>query len=260
VLKAARAYQHLLALRGACDRFEKSNPAMLVPEFKASRPGHDFRYVVRKTPPDRLGPMIGDVISNLRAALEYAVYELTLAHSGRELGGTAFPVCTTAQAWGQRDVRTRQPSWRSGAYKTRGIPAEARSLIREHQPYRWKRYRRRPLWVLNELWNIDKHRTLHIATTAPSIGRATVISAPQTIVKEWAYQGRPKDGAIVGRLTYLTGTTEADVQVETNLACKVVFQEGSAGLTGPVVETLETLDEYVTNFLAALAVFDPRVI
>jgi hypothetical protein len=131
----------------------------LIPEFKPHRPGHDIRFVVREPVPLRFGLMIGDVTYNLRAALDYAVYELTIAHTGHPLDGTAFPVCRTRQAWDQTSKKTTCGfAPHTGRYKLRGVHPLARASIGRIQPFRRKGYW--PVLWLEELWNADKHRTL----------------------------------------------------------------------------------------------------
>jgi hypothetical protein len=261
VLKLMWAHKHLIDLDVAVKRFETEDPAALMPEFLPKRPGHNFRYVVTKQPPTELGLMIGDVIDNMRSALDHAVYELTVANIGHEVPQTAFPVCVTKAAWATWSRRHKEWAHHTGMYKLRGVPRGARTLIREHQPFHWKRYRRRALWIIEELWNIDKHRSIHLTTTAPSIGHSEieVLNPAVSIVRERHFQGRPIENAIVGRSTYSKGSVESDVSVKMSLSATAVFKETSAGMHGPVVETLTRLENYVTEFLAALARFDPTV-
>lgn len=55
------------------------------------------------------------------------------------------------------------------------------------------------LWMLDELWNIDKHRGVHLTTAAP-LSASVSFEHPDNvqILRRWFMQGRPqtrpKDG------------------------------------------------------------------
>jgi len=254
VLKLARAHHHLVGLKAAIQRFEQSDPAVVVPEFKPHRPGHNFRFVVRKEVPAHFGPWIGDVIYNLRAALDYAVYELTIAHTGHALDGTAFPVCSSQQQWDQHSRRTDcgfAPN--TGRYKLRGVHPQVRASISRIQPFRNKRQNWPLLWLEN-LWNIDKHRTLHVVSTVPSdtIGRITFPKGGDIISKRFYLRRVPKHDAIVARFTYTKGITESDVHVEMEQSCALAFDEFPGQKPWGVIDALEAFDDGLVEGLLAM--------
>lgn len=261
MLKLKRAAGHLQELRAEIDRYERGNPAIVVATFRADRPGHDFRYVIGKSVPPHIGPIIGDVINNLRSSLEHVITELTVSNLGSELEGTAFPVCTTRQSWEQRNKRTGAFERGTGRYKVRGIHYGAMARIRKNQPFRWRRYRRNALWKLEELWNIDKHRGVHLTTTAPA-SASVEFEHPDTVqvLSRWFMQGRPKDGQIIGRTKYSPGTQDGEVRATVTVESKVIFQESAAGLRGPVINALDALLDFTAVVIAALATFDKSVV
>lgn len=260
MLKLIRAHQHLIALKAGIQRFEEGNPAVIVAEFEPNRPGHDIRYIVRKPIPARFGPMIGDVIYNLRAALDYAVYELTIAHTGHPLEGTAFPVCRTRQAWGQLDGRTGSPAGNTGLYKVRGVSREARAVIKRLQPFHRKKYRKHPVWMLDELCNLDKHRSLHVTTLLPGRGNVSLtLRNGATLTRQRFLRKPPEHDTVFGWLSYSKGTTEDQVDMKITVPSKVVFQEIYIGNKAfSVVDFLEMMDEdVVSEILAHLSVLVP---
>ncbi len=261
LLKLARAHHHFAKLKADIQRFERSNPAVLVPEFKPNRPGHDIRFIVRKPVPIRYGPMIGDVIYNLRAALDYAVYELTIAHTGHPLDGTAFPICRTRQHWEQPSRKTAcgfAPN--TGRYKLRGVHPKVRSSISRIQPFRRKGHW--PLLWLEELWNADKHRTLHIVSAVPNdaVGHMT-LRGGALVTRQVFYRGIPDNNAIVARFTYSNGTTEGDVHVEMENSFALAFDEPMPGKKPwGVVQTLELFNySLVASLLAIYSRFIPEM-
>src|SRR5437667_11229671 len=51
--------------------------------------------------------------------------------------------------------------------RIRGIDPKAQAIIEGLQPYQTgAAWRRHPLWLLTELSNLDKHRLLHVTSTA----------------------------------------------------------------------------------------------
>jgi len=93
----------------------------------------------------RASVVVGEIVHNLRASLDYLVYALARADSGRTQHGTQFPIADTAQLFTAR---------RNTFLK--GVSEENVAVIRKYQPYSgcdWTR-------TLRELSNTDKHRDL----------------------------------------------------------------------------------------------------
>ncbi len=108
--------------------------------------------------------LMGDCLFAWRSALDHLAYQLVLVSGGTPTRSTAFPIALKE-------------------LDTRGVVASAASIlacvrrssavVEEHQPYT----RNRPTWhqlaVLQELNNIDKHRTLLVAVTAVNVADAS---------------------------------------------------------------------------------------
>jgi hypothetical protein len=102
---------------------------------------------------------VGEVMHNLRATLDNLVCQLVIANDHQAGQQHEFPVATD-ESWYER----RAPG------KLRHIPATARAIIDEAQPYRRppEELRFHPLWIVHNLNRIDKHRLLHVvAAYAP---------------------------------------------------------------------------------------------
>lgn len=96
---------------------------------------------------DTLG-LAGDVIHNLRSALDHLANQLAWVGSGNEPSRQVeFPIAKDAATY-ERDK----------ARKTQGILPEVVKAIDALEPY--KNGKGEALWQLHELDNIDKHRTL----------------------------------------------------------------------------------------------------
>jgi hypothetical protein len=148
LLKLDRAETHIETLGEETRTFLKRNPKPF--EVRTDKtPGHNksIHYilyaVVREDPPPELTPIIGDVIHNLRAALEQLAHEL----SGRK-SGSQFPIFTD-------ECRFKV----IGKPMINGIKGKERTLIERVQPYiASDPPRSDPLAMINELSNLDKHR------------------------------------------------------------------------------------------------------
>lgn len=89
--KLCRANEHIESLAGKINEHRKSRP------YHTSIEGDidTGEYVVTLTPrepPKEVGLLIGDVIANLRGALDYLIYALAWLDSGSPQEDTQFPI------------------------------------------------------------------------------------------------------------------------------------------------------------------------
>lgn len=150
--KLDRADEHLAELRRALE-VHMRRPDLVVgtmafhPASERGKPGrivHSYRV---QAVPMRVQAIAGDVIQNLRIALEYVIWQLVLAHGGEPDHWTAMPIHTTPRA-----VRI------SG-----GVNAATQAVVESVQPCNgeeWEYVPDHPLAQLQYMSNTDKHRTL----------------------------------------------------------------------------------------------------
>jgi hypothetical protein len=99
--------------------------------------------------------LAGEIIHQSRSALEHIVWELIENNGGiPKEGTTGFPVLWEKTKYDRNFKRMVE-----------GINAQALAIIDGLQPL-GPDYASDPLYVLNEMWNRDKHRLLNIATYA----------------------------------------------------------------------------------------------
>jgi hypothetical protein len=151
--------------------------------------------------------IIGDVVQNIRSALDHVVYALANAYtetlSEKAARDSQFPIigdegqngATGLGASNFQSIRQR----RIGC-----IDPKAQAIIERVQPYhRGAIFRGHYLWKLNELSNIDKHRSVHLgaALTRDVIIRHCIITdAPGgKAALEMLRSGVIKGSAIVAR-------------------------------------------------------------
>lgn len=151
--KLARAREHL-------DALEREVPADLAKEgpyalrFSQVDPQTgwcDVSIVPNKTGKPRLGVQFGDVIHNLRCALDYIITALADASNAKLTTRHQFPIFATEAGYAAR-VRKKKDG------PLQGIRV-GRHIIEQWQPYNVKPDPRRdPLWHVHRFNNADKHR------------------------------------------------------------------------------------------------------
>jgi hypothetical protein len=173
-MKIARAREHLDVLRAEIDdalaAFLKTEGKLKVTVTRLGPKGRNDDlpvHLVLPLPTLRWGVIVGDVVHNLRSALDNAVEELTVTHHGGPLPATAFPVFRSRRRF-HETTPGGDPALRSGLYKIRGVAPASAKLVEAEQPFHARDPERTALWQLNALWNLDKHRiTPIVATRSP---------------------------------------------------------------------------------------------
>jgi hypothetical protein len=220
------------------------------------------RLVARITeqPPKEWGLLVGDILGDLRSALDYAIYALAIAHTGNDppLNADAleFPIA-------------KDPTWfhsQRAQRKIEGLSKTARDYIEQIQPYQSGyggpagQHVNSPLWVLNELVRVSKHRFLHVFWTKLHSTQlqidATGLGVTQ--IKAYKIDGELKDGAVLADLTLAKSHVEKKGQVtlSVSLTPYIAFEATSAlpsteiysglgKIGGPIEDVLNHLEALV---------------
>lgn len=158
-LKVVRAQEHVDALKGEIGSYLDTWPYEFVPNPKFDSLNLSIKdaplFRITTAPPLHCSLIIGDCVTNLRAALDYILWELTARYfnppfdvtdlSDRRI--TSFPIYEKPGDAGYTDRLKRLTK--------RGLPTPAIDLIDLVQPHNGGY---KPLWWLHELVNTDKHR------------------------------------------------------------------------------------------------------
>lgn len=145
--KLARGKERLATLATECDEYLSAGPAFTANVFYDLEAGAvEPSFSANPPPPPRIGTMVGDVVHNLRSALDVSAWQLAIAND-------------EAAARKQRNLvtfsLTRTPEEFS---KHRALPLfgeSAHDVIERLQPYRNSM---QALGWLRDLSNSDKHR------------------------------------------------------------------------------------------------------
>jgi hypothetical protein len=122
----------------------------------------------------------------------------------------------------------------SGEWKVSGMHPKARALVWRLQPFYRKRspgpHRKNPLWILDELRNLDRHRRLHVTSVAPerTVTDLTLHNPSVSVLRTHSVRKAPKNGAVVERIWLSPGAKESDVSVKTVPSCKLAWDEPQA--------------------------------
>ena len=160
--KIARAEKHTESLKSDIAVFlaEKNYEVRQDLDAETGRKTAIF-HVLREVPIE--WPIIvGEIVHNLRSALDHIITDLTIAENGSPLENTEFPIFDDEIKY-LSCRRNGSPAPISGLYKIRGVSAAAKTRIQAMQPFEFNKVGRpSSLLVLHNLNIIDKHRTIHI--------------------------------------------------------------------------------------------------
>lgn len=179
--KVARAEEHIDGLRTEWQAFVDTDAYGIAVDLNPQEDSVwyliSFR-VLRPVPP-RISAIAGDIVHNLRSALDYVAAEI-VAHHGGDVARSAFPLYIKAEHF-KRDVRDRDERKR-GPGPLNGVPhdSDAWGFVERNQPYnRADNPRDDALFALNYFSNRDKHRAL-----VPALG--SVLGEDGLSFVEWS--------------------------------------------------------------------------
>jgi hypothetical protein len=227
--KIVRAKYQLRDLEDRFATLAKTKPYRLAEQFDL-RPGEkigDYRYVVKDVSLRKRewGVLIGELVHNLRSALEHTIYAAAKSPSG----DTQFPIFRTHVDWEAK----------SGPM-IHSVPEKVVAIIEEAQPYHVPDPSRHVLAILNRLSNYDKHRLLH--TTALTIKSAQPgFRATRDIAKvhEIEFMHRIEEGATLVRISLEPDGPEPEVEMYGEFVLDVAFSEPEA--KGSILDGLPVL-------------------
>lgn len=160
-LRKDRANKHLADLKLFIEGMEKRNYKAIFGRKRYTKSGHvdpsQFPDVV--VPPE-ISVFVGEIVYNLRASLDYLVYELARNDSGTYQDGTQFPIEDKGKGF---DAKVSQllkgvSSGHVGAIK----------LLQPSEGCKWT-------GILRDISNPDKHRKLTVFRHVGSIGTRVVL-------------------------------------------------------------------------------------
>lgn len=147
--KIARARELIQELRDAVAEYHKSNPYDVRTRIDLQTRRLIYYVAAVKEIPPRIKLITGDVIQNLRSALDHLTYKLFITAGGSSASSRHihFPIAQDETTFNSADTQR----------KMKGIAQPAIDAISALKPYRCGN---EILWQIQELNNRDKHRLL----------------------------------------------------------------------------------------------------
>ncbi len=145
------------------------NPYEVVRDFDSEANQHVVQVKVRERPPHKWSPIIGDIVHNMRSALDHLAWQLVIRNECTPSSKTQFPILSKDPFECNAYAKTKH--WKNALDRwntqTEGMNPFDIAFLKELQPYqRTYDTASHPLDRLRELSNRDKHRELHFATSA----------------------------------------------------------------------------------------------
>ena len=180
--KANRANEHIDSLRRQVDEYRASAPYSLTPEPTEKPDRLAYRLRFSKPVPVAVSTTVGDILHNLRAALESLAFEVARRGQGGTLTAkqekeSTLPICETPEAldafFAGRDRkgllydRRARAAFRSVQPFVNLEEAQKLGVVLNRsfeEAFRWNELHR-----LDTLWNIDKHRRLTLMAWWPDL-------------------------------------------------------------------------------------------
>jgi hypothetical protein len=249
--KLNRADEHLQTLHARIEDWSKANPLNTPTEPEA-----DGWYLLKfegEPFPVDIGVVVGDVVHNLRSALDHAVWQLVQRNIRRRYKPT--PSERHARQI-QFPIYDKRPKFQE-AITLRYLTTRQVAFVRRYQPYRRRKNAPfTPLAQIAALSNTDKHRVVHPAYTAlETAGEATLTITTNLhagTVEDIVPVAHPleplESGATLTRLRFNITGPNPQVHVKPNLPMGVLIGDAP----GMRLATLSQLHEFTLQVIYLL--------
>lgn len=254
-LKLRRAWDVLAVLREQVSQYQARSPYAVVPRRSSDGEWTEHVLQVLEPVPRSLSPLIGDVLHNLRSALETALFAslggAEVLTTEVEQAGVAFPICGTRDEFDRKLGESRRARW----------AAPVREALLDLQPFtsyayldeesqarlsaeEWRNLD--PIWRLFHLNNRDKHRRLSVLLWWPKLVWFVDREGQQAV--DFQFVSRtPHDGAVLWRTRErLPGETE-------------LFQEFGIALADDLLHPLSVPTDLKSECVPTLEAFARQV-
>jgi hypothetical protein len=243
-IKIERAKRHIRDLEAEIAAFHGRGPYEIVAYDDAKTGDKIFRVKIREPVPTCLSGAIGDVVHNLRAALDQLAWQLVIANRKQPRRRTGFPVADSVEEF-ESDA----------AGKIKGVSARAYRFIRRLKPYKGGR---EFFWTIHELDRLDKHQSIipvGAAYTHVTIKLLMAVPWDDAPLASPPISLRPKDRCYPlkdGTTLYVIKAAARQPPIDENpqFTFDVAFGEGQIVDGEPVVPALQQLTELVERVIA----------
>jgi hypothetical protein len=207
-------------------------------------------YVVTERFPDAWTAVVGEIVYDLRSALDHAVYDLTCLESDGPIGHTGFPIFEDEARYDE--VTTRgEPALGSGVFLIRGVNPYAKAAIRSLQPFEARKampFEEPVLGLVQELHAADRRHTLPLCRLRwPG---STIRSRRPVHDLRFRWASTLDDGGALAEWTPMFADGEQDLDVTIDF--DVAFADGAPARMTPVIDVLEQVGAAVRETVRIL--------
>jgi hypothetical protein len=214
-LKLARALEHLKAIERCIRRYAARNPYKVITESDGKETLH-----IAEHPPDTIAILAGEMVYQLRSALDHLAFDLVKANQTSTTLPTDWEENCCFPLWTKNPKKP--PAYNCFNSSLPGITKAAFAFIESVQPYH-RLGTANALRLLAKLSNVDKHR--HLNVTVPQVVHREVLTTIHGTIS--VARGGLKHGAeIEPRVPPQPYPT---VDLKRSLASYVTFDEPTVG-------------------------------
>lgn len=253
IAKLDRARTHFQSLGASLEAFMRSKTHdFVVTEFDPNTGEKVVNLKILEEPKNpEWGLILGDMVHNLRSALDHLVWQLVILNGKKPSRQNQFPII------GAKKEYWEIPKDRSESVRDRmlaGVAEEHRAFIDVVQPFNGRRDpgTRTALSILSSISNADKHRVIHagfVLTEEPSpdIFDATTTHPGGAAINMKMKWGELKDGAEIMR--FRPDPPDARVNVNAEIPTYIAFRHGGHDLRVEEIKVIFSwVDAYVRGF------------
>jgi hypothetical protein len=234
--KLLRAREHLDALKTAIDEYLKNTKRTVILNGDGQQTVNLMYWVDDLYPPMRLSTVLGDCIYNTRSALDNLICGLVrIGRPASSCGETKFP------------IHARINDWNDSTSSLKGIPDEARKLVKSLQPFNQPEVSRDvdPLNILNKLSNRDKHRAALLTSGYSKNSRFAIHTNDGRVLYVTSDQPLHSEGFEAIPLAIPASSILPQARVQAAGTAVIVFREEGPWNDRPVLEIMSTCLRYV---------------
>lgn len=244
-LKIDRAKRHFNELDAEIKAFFARGPYVITTDDDPKSGDRFFKLTIREDVPLSLSAIIGDLVHNLRAALDIAICDAVRSNGASVVTSNGFPIFDKRREF-KREV----------SRKIDGTNARTRRLIHLLKPYKSGR---KALWSLHNLDIVDKHNTILVAAASyrhfvlrsklPVPWQETPVEFPGISIRPKDRLFPLKDGATVMKVA--AKARRAEIEDDFEFSFEICFGEGNA-LAGEPLLALRDLGNMTERIVALI--------
>jgi hypothetical protein len=238
-LKMDRARAHLKTLDFAVKEWLEVH-SDLVQEEADPETGDDLVFVDAPAvpPADAISLIAADCVHNLRASLDQLVFALSWSYTAGPLTEKVAKDCEFP-IYGPREPTSSELRKRIGA-----IDPDAQGIIKDLQPHHaGDAFPAEKLWILDQLWNLDKHRALPLTI----FGQQAVQISPQAITSSATFRVQGPIHRKTEIIRFAGSRPESYPDPKGAVVLDIAFGQGSPAYGHPVTAFLTELADYLRD-------------